>query len=82
MITAELPWFMVKCLSPSVLPQLKYALTVWEPVTKFNMAKVESVQRRATVFFCNDYHQTSSVTSVMQELDWEDLQSRQNQKKL
>ena len=65
-----------------VYPQLEYASTVWDPVTKSNIAKVESVQRHAARFCFNDYPPTSSVTSMLQELGWEDLQSRQEQNKV
>ena len=66
----------VKCYKSIVHPQLEYDSTVWDPVTKSNIAKVESVQRRAARFCYKDYRQTSSVTSMLQELGWEDLQSR------
>ena len=69
-----------KCYKSIVCPQLEYA-SVWDPVTKSNIAKSESVQRRAARFCCNDYHRTSSVTLMLQELGWEDLQSRGDQNK-
>ena len=65
-----------------VRPQLEYASTVWDPVTKANKAKVESVKKRAARFCYNDYRRTSSVTSVLQELGWESLQSRREQNKV
>ena len=34
-------------------PQLKYASTVGDPVTKYNPAEMESVQRCAARFCCN-----------------------------
>ena len=71
-----------KCYMSIVRPQLEYALMVWDPVTKSSMAKVESVQRHAARFCYSDYRWTSSVISVLQELDWEDLQSRREQNKV
>ena len=71
-----------KCYKSIVRPQLEYASTVWDPVTKSNIAKVESVQRRSARFCYSDYRRTSSVTSMQQELGWEDLQSRREQKKV
>ena len=71
-----------KCYKSIVRPQLEYALTVWDPVSKSNIAKVESVQKHAARFCYNDYRRTSSVTSMLQELGWEDLQSRLEQNKV
>ena len=67
-----------KCYKSIVRPQLVYASTVWNPVTKSNIAKLESVQRRAARFCCNDI---AEPTVSLQELGWEDLQSRRPQNK-
>ena len=42
-----------------VRPQLEYASTVWDPVTKSNNAKLKSVQRRAAKFNCNEYPESA-----------------------
>ena len=42
----------------------------------FNIAQVGSVQSRAARFCNDDCCRNSSVTSMQQELGWEDLQSR------
>ena len=73
---------MAKCYKSIARPQLEYASMEWDPVIKSNIAKVESVQRRATMFCYYDYRQTSSVTSMLQELGWEDLKSRREQNKV
>ena len=39
-----------KCYKSIVRPQLKYVLTVWDPVIKSNIAKIESLQRHAARF--------------------------------
>ena len=62
-----------------VRPQLEYAATVWDPATKTGINKVEAVQRRAARFCQNDYRRTSSVTSMIQNLGWEELQYRREQ---
>ena len=64
-----------------VRPQLEYAATVCDPSTKNGINKVEAVQRRAVRFCHNDYRQTSSVTSMIQNLGWEELQHRRKQYK-
>ena len=71
-----------KCYKSIVRPQLEYASTVWDPVTKSNIAKVEPVQRNAAMFCFNDYCRTRGVTSMLQELGWEDLKSRHEQNKV
>ena len=38
--------------------------------------KIEMVQRHAARYTTNCYHNTSSVTDMLQELDWESLESR------
>ena len=57
-----------------VRPQVEYASTVWDPSTKDGIKQVEAVPRRAARFCKNDYRRTSSVTSMIQNLGWEDLQ--------
>ncbi|MCG7868954.1 MAG: reverse transcriptase family protein, partial [Candidatus Thiodiazotropha taylori] len=64
-----------------VRPQVEYAATVWDPPTKTSINKVEAVQRRAARFCQSDYRRTSSVTSMLQNLGWEDLSSRREQSK-
>ena len=56
-----------------------YAAAVWGPSTKTGINKVEAVQRRAARFCHNDYRRTSSVTSMIQNLGWEELQHRREQ---
>ena len=65
-----------QCYKSLVRPQLEYAATTWDPYTKTNSAKVIAVQRQAAKFCFNDYRQTSSVSSMMQDLGWEQLQTR------
>ena len=38
--------------------------------------EIEMVQRRAARYATNRYHNTSSVTDMLQDLDWESLESR------
>ena len=65
-----------KCYKYLVRPQLEYAATCWDRYTKTNSAKVEAVQRRAARFCFKGYRRTSSVSSMIQDLGWEQLQTR------
>ena len=58
-----------------VNPIIEYCSTVWSPHTKEYVSKVEMVQRRAARYVTNRYHNTSSVTSMLDHLDWESLEA-------
>ena len=49
---------------------------MWSPHTATGKQKIEMVQRRAARYATNRYHYTSSVTDMLQDLDWESLESR------
>ena len=53
-----------------VCPQLEYASTVWSPRTATDIQKIESVRRRAARWATRDYRYTSSVTSMLNDLNW------------
>ena len=59
-----------------VRPNLDYCASVWSPYTATGKQKIEMVQRRAARYATNRYHNTSSVTDMLQDLDWESLESR------
>ena len=59
-----------------VRPTLEYACTVWDPYTKINEDRLESVQRRAARFVTGRYHNSSSVSSLINKLDWHPLKHR------
>ena len=61
-----------------VRPQLEYASAIWDPHTKRNTYKVEMVQRRAVRWTINDYARTTSVSSLLHELDWQTLEERRS----
>ena len=54
----------------------KYATTAWSPHTQKDIQCVESVKRGAARFVHKDYSRHSSVTSMLQSLEWPDLESR------
>ena len=55
---------------------MEYASTVWSPYTKKNIQILEAVQRRAARIVKNDYSNFSSVTAMMQDLEWPKLEER------
>ncbi|MCG8078889.1 MAG: hypothetical protein JAY75_21955, partial [Candidatus Thiodiazotropha taylori] len=65
-----------------VRPILEYCATVWSQHTKTNINKVEVVQRRAARYVTNRYRNTSSVTNMLEHLEWESLATRRTKMKL
>ena len=59
-----------------VRPILEYACTVCDPYTQDKINQLEAVQRRAARFVVNRYHNTSSVTCMINTLQWPSLQHR------
>jgi hypothetical protein len=64
------------CYLTLVRPLLEFACMVWDPHTAQNTQKLEAVQRRPARFVMNNYQQTSSVTSMLQTLQWPTLAER------
>ena len=64
------------CLVLYVRPILEYAAVVWAPHTKCDIDRLEAVQRRAARFVTSDYNRTSSVTVMLDNLNWSTLISR------
>ena len=54
----------------------EYASSVWAPHTQSNINKLESVQQRAARFATGNYNTTSSVTTMLDHLNWDTLQKR------
>jgi hypothetical protein len=52
----------------SVRPKLEYSCSIC--YTHDNINKLEMVQRRAARYVQNNYHNTSSVTSMIDTLGW------------
>ena len=70
-----------QCYQSLVRPVLEYATCVWDPHTSTNINKPEMVQRRAARFIKGDYGRTSSVTSMLNDLDRDTLKQRRQQAK-
>ena len=62
-----------------VRPQLEYGSTTWHPRlgVENNVAyKVEMVQRRAAKWTLKRYHNTFSVTDMLEDLGWRTLEQK------
>ena len=70
------------CYKALVRLRLEYVSSIWDPHTQSNINKIESVQRRAARFVTGDYRQTSSVSSMLKHLGWEDLHTRRQHSKM
>ena len=65
-----------------VRPILEYCSTIWDPHHKSDSAKLERIQHRAARFAVGDYRRDSSITAILNKLDWESLQSRRTKSRL
>ena len=65
-----------------VRPVLEYSCTAWDPYQAGDINKIEMVQRRAARYTLNRYHNRSSVTDMLNHLEWPTLSSRREQFKL
>ena len=61
---------------------LEYSCTIWDPHYKKDITKLEAVQRQAARFVKNDYGWTSSVTQMLQDLEWQSLETRRREARL
>ena len=61
-----------------VRPSLEYAAAVWDPTLQKRIQQLEQVQRRAARFVCNNYTDRipGCVARMIQEVNWEPLQTR------
>ena len=62
-------------------PLMQYATVIWDPFTEANTRKLETVQPRSAIMVCSDYRRTSSVSSMLQQLQWPTLQEHRAQAK-
>ena len=65
-----------------VRPTLEYAASIWDPYTQKNKTKLEKVQRSAARFVSSDYSRHSSVTSMLENLEWQSLENRRKAARL
>ena len=65
-----------------VRPQLEYAAPVWDPHTKEDIKRIESIQKRAARWVLGDYSPYSSVTDMIGKLGWRTLEQRRSDSRL
>ena len=65
-----------------VRPIIEYASTVWDPHTDKNIDKLEVVQRRAARYVLHRHRNKSSVTNMLQSLNWRSLEDRRKDMRL
>ena len=65
-----------------VRSSLEYSSEVWDPFRQKDIDKLEKIQRAAARFVTQNYRQTASVTSLIQNLGWTDLKTRRKNPRL
>ena len=65
-----------------VRPSLEYACSVWDPYFTEDINQIESVQRRAARYVTGRQHNTSSVSDMLQHLNWRSLSDRRTDARL
>lgn len=65
-----------------VQPHLEYASAAWNPGTKKNQDALQKVQRRAARFVQGDYKSRSSVTEMLEVLNWNSIEDRRQTQRL
>ena len=61
---------------------LDYACPIWDLFLRKNEDILEKVQRKAARFVCGDYRTTSSVTTMLSTLGWNQLEKRRRDVRL
>ena len=59
-----------------VRPSLEYCASVWNPNQKEIIQKIKMIQRRTARYVSSHFRNTSSVSSMLDALQWESLESR------
>ena len=65
-----------------VRPTVEYASSVWDPHLQKDINKLEMIQRRSARYVTNRYHNTSSVETKLQKLQWPTLEERRKKARL
>ena len=71
-----------RCYTTLIRPILEYAAPVWDPHSAKHINQLEMVQRRSARYVMHEYRRESSVTSMLQQLQWDSLQKRRQQARI
>ena len=69
------------CYLTLIRPLTEYSAVIWDPHTVENIRKLELIQRRTTRMVYADYQTTSSVSTMLNQLQWTTLQEHRAQAK-
>ena len=72
----------VSCLCYICKTYSEYASVVWSPHTQALKSILEMVQRKAACFVFNSFARNSSVTALLEKLNWTTLENRRNHAKV
>ena len=76
------PFVKNSCYKSLIVPILEYSCTIWDPHTLKDINKIDKIQRRAARFVKNNYSWSTSVSSLINDLNWQSLQLRRFNLKL
>ena len=65
-----------------IRPKLEYAAPIWNPYSKLQIIQGEKVQRTAACWPCRRWRNTSSVTEMLEELEWPYLEASRDRSTL
>ena len=72
----------VLCYKTLLRPVIEYASIIWDPHTNANISRLEMIQSRYARFVFHDYRRSSSVSAMLDQLQWASLQERRAQAKV
>ena len=72
----------VKAYEVYVRPTLEYSSNVWDPYQHKYIDQLESIQKRAARFACNQYNRETSVSKLQSQLKWKSLKERRAKSKV
>ena len=70
--------YAIKCYLTYIRPIIEYAAVIWSPHLQNNIYQIEMVQRKAARFVFNDHSRHSSVTDMLNRLNWQSLEKRRD----